>query len=191
MKNQFKIKKMFLILMILFGTINATNAQTKHAIEEGKYIIKCASDESMVLDGTNVEKSENVKLKKRDENRKGQVWKVSRVNGPLGGYIIKCTDNSLILDGDGIALGKSVIPGQDDGKSIKVQLWERNGFGIRTNQEWYIGKSDGFNTIYNVMNDKKFLDAKDDISDGSRVKLYKRQTSNHDKTQMWVFEKVN
>lgn len=145
----------------------------------------------MVLDGTNVEKGENVKLKKRDESRKGQIWKIIRVDSPLGGYIIKCTDNSLILDGEGIALGKSKILGQDDGKSIKVQLWERNGFGIHTNQEWDIGKSDGFKTIYNVMNDQKFLDAKDDSSDGSRVKLYKRQTSNHDKTQMWVFEKVN
>lgn len=191
MKNLAKIKQMFLsLIIILIGTTTSVKAQNKHSVIEGKYIIKSAQDETMVLDGTGVEKGENVRLKKRDNKRKGQVWQVIRVNGPLGGYIIKCTDNGLILDGDGIALGKSVVSDNTD-ETIKVQLWERNGFGIRTNQEWYIGKSDGFNTIFNIMNDKKFLDAKNDTSDGSRVKLFKRKTSSHDKTQMWKFEKVN
>jgi len=191
MKTTNFFKKSVLILSLVLGVTFTTNAQNKHSVTEGKYLIKCANDQTMVLDGTNIEKGESVKLKKRDENRKGQIWKISRVDGPLGGYVIKCTDNNLVLDGDGIALGKSIIPNQDSSNSIKAQLWDRTGFGIKTNQEWYIGKADGFNTIFNVMNDKKFLDAKDDMTDGSRVKLYKQQTSNHDKTQMWKFEKVN
>jgi hypothetical protein len=171
--------------------ISSVTAQNKHSINEGKYIIKCAKNTTMVLDGTNVGKGENVKLKKRDTSRKGQIWKVSRVDGPLGGYEIKCIDNNLVLDGDAIELTASLLPNSNANDIIKLQLWDRNSSGLRTNQEWYVSKSDRFKIIYNVMNDTKLIDAKDDLTEGSRVKLYKRRTSRHDKTQQWIFERAN
>ena len=127
MKKLLKLKQVLMIVSFtMISFIGNVTAQNKHAVAEGKYIIKCARNTAMVLYGTNVEKGENVKLRKRNVNSKGQVWKVTRVVGPLGGYEIKCMDNDLFLDGDGIALTNSLIPGSDQNTIIKLQLWDRN-----------------------------------------------------------------
>lgn len=191
-KSKLNLKRVLMIAaIIMISCIGSVTAQNKHSIKEGKYIIKCAKNTGMVLDGTNVGKGENVKLKKRNPNKKGQIWKISRVAGPLGGYEIKCMDNNLVLDGDAIALSASLLPNSNPNDIIKLQLWDRNSGGLTTNQEWYISKSDGYKIIYNVMNDAKLVDAHDNLTDGSRVKLYKRRTSRHDRTQQWMFERVN
>lgn len=192
MRNQLKLKQLYiLVVLAMLNFTSSVSAQNKHVVTEGKYVIKCAKNTTMVLDGTGVGKGENVKLKKRDNSKKGQIWKVSKVAGPLGGYEIKCMDNNLVLDGDAIGLAASLLPNSNSNDIIKLQLWDRNFGGIRTNQEWYISRSDGYKIIYNVMNDTKLIDARDDVANNSRVKLYKRRTSNHDRSQQWMFERVN
>ncbi|MBN8788000.1 MAG: RICIN domain-containing protein [Terrimonas sp.] len=66
-----------------------------------------------------------------------------------------------------------------------------NGSPISTNQEWFIKKVEGRSKTYRIKNIKSptmFLDAKDDGSADSRVKLYERV--GNDESQMWIFEKA-
>jgi len=162
-------------------------------ISEGTYYIRSAATTDKYLDADAAKNGEIVTLNRFGDSKSDNAWEVKKVNGPLGGYTIRNTKfSNYYIDADFNNTGNN---------NCKVQLWKRTGPNgninpldggnpVSVNQEWYIQKVKGGNNkfrIANIKNSQMFLDAKDDGSSNSRLKLYRKR--NNDQTQIWVFEK--
>ncbi len=165
-------------------------------IEEGKYYIVNAksieqnSSQWKYLSVTSSLSDQNgadVEIHNVTPHRRWAQWSVKRIGNSLfSGYTLQLVDGEKYLDAD---LGNIVSDGCD------VQLWER-GFGIRTNQEWYIGRQeDGSFIIKNIMASNPLGDHvlhvrnSETNTNGANSELIKYAPSS--KSQRWYFIKVN
>ncbi|NES24122.1 MAG: RICIN domain-containing protein, partial [Symploca sp. SIO3E6] len=88
---------------------------------DGYYFITTTN--GLVLDGTGLNRDDNVLLwdKKGDDNNQNQKWKLVEAGD---GYYLITTTNGLVLDGTGLSSGNNVL------------LWDKKGDDNNQNQKW-------------------------------------------------------
>lgn len=151
-------------------------------VAEGTYyIISVASGK--YLDARTDSKTENGHSAQvyNPSNSADRKWRLEKVGGLVGGYVIRNSYTGRVLDADMLNTANN---------GCKVQLWDRLLLGDRRHQEWYVRlNSNGYFEVTNVRTSTMYLDAHNDVDEnGKPVKLWQRKAG--DKTQRWYFVKT-